>query len=206
MGVTFHLGEAVDRVETDGASVDSLVVGSRRVRAEGYVLAAGASSPLLARNSGFRLPVYPAKGYTLTARVKNLERAPTVGGIDERTLVAWSRFGDKVRMSATAEFGGYDRSQSPKDFNGIIAAGNELFPDALDWDTAEYRTGLRPMTPDGPPLIGRGRLDNLYFNTGHGHVGWTMACGSAQMLCDIVDGLDPDLDPSPYSPIQSRRH
>jgi len=206
LGVTFHLGEAVDRVETDGASVDSLVVGARRVRADGYVLAAGASSPLLARNSGFRLPVYPAKGYTLTARVKNAERAPTVGGIDERTLVAWSRFGDKVRMSATAEFVGYDRSQSPKDFKGIIAAGNELFPDALDWDTAEYRTGLRPMTPDGPPLIGRGRLDNLYFNTGHGHVGWTMACGSAQMLCDIVDGLDPDLDPSPYSPIQSRRH
>jgi glycine/D-amino acid oxidase-like deaminating enzyme len=103
-------------------------------------------------------------------------------------------------MSATAEFVGYDRSSTPADYADIIDAGNELFPGAIDWDTARYRTGLRPMTPDGPPLIGLGRHDNLYYNTGHGHVGWTMACGSARMLADLIDERRPDIDPTPYSP------
>lgn len=206
LGVTFHLGDAVGGLQVDAESVTALNVGTTRVQADAYVLSAGASSPLLLRSCGVRLPIYPAKGYTVTAGIKSPDRAPTIGGIDERTLVAWSRFGNQLRMSATAEFVGYDRSQSPGDFAGIIDAANELFPDALDWDTAEYRTGLRPMTPDGPPFIGRGKLDNLFFNTGHGHVGWTMACGSAQVLADTLDGRCPDIDPSPYSPIRSRRH
>ncbi len=105
-------------------------------------------------------------------------------------------------MSATAEFVGYDRSSTPSDYAGIITAGEELFPGAIDWDSARYRTGLRPMTPDGPPLIGLGRHDNLYYNTGHGHVGWTMACGSARMLADLIDGRRPDIDPTPYAPWQ----
>ncbi len=109
-------------------------------------------------------------------------------------------------MSATAEFVGYDRSSTPADYAGILAAGDELFPGAIDWDSARYRTGLRPMTPDGPPLIGLGRHDNLYFNTGHGHVGWTMACGSARVLADLIEGRRPDIDPSPYAPINRRRH
>lgn len=154
---------------------------------------------------GLRIPVYPAKGYTLTAAVKDLDTAPRTGGIDERSLVAWSRFGGDIRMSATAEFVGYDRGFSAADFAGIVAAGDELFPGAIDWDSARYRTGLRPMTPDGPPLIGLGRHDNLYYNTGHGHVGWTMACGSAQLLADLIEGRRPDIDPAPYSPVPRRR-
>ncbi|GFG49511.1 FAD-dependent oxidoreductase [Mycolicibacterium agri] len=170
------------------------------------MLAAGAASPLLTRSIGLDIPVYPAKGYSLTAPVKDPERAPYVGGIDERTLVAWSRFGAEIRMSASAEFVGYDRSSSPRDYAGIVATANQLFPGAIDWDGARYRTGLRPMTPDGPPLIGLWRLDNLYFNTGHGHIGWTMACGSARMLADLVDRRAPDIDPTPYNPVRSRRH
>ena len=186
------------------APVTLLVAGD--IGSDAVVLAAGAASPLLTRTMGIRIPVYPAKGYTLTAAIKDPDRAPQVGGIDERSLVAWSRFGTDIRMSATAEFVGYDRSSTPADYAGILAAGEQLFPGAIDWDSARYRTGLRPMTPDGPPLIGLGRHDNLYYNTGHGHVGWTMACGSARMLADLIDGRRPDIDPTPYAPVNSRRH
>jgi D-amino-acid dehydrogenase len=206
LGVTFHLGAPVTRLDSDGSSITRIISSEGDIEADAVVLAAGAASPLLTRTMGLRIPVYPAKGYTLTATIKDPDRAPRVGGIDERTLVAWSRFGGELRMSATAEFVGYDRSSTPADYAGIIAAGDQLFPGAIDWDTARYRTGLRPMTPDGPPLIGLGRHDNLYFNTGHGHVGWTMACGSARILADLIDERQPDIDPTPYSPIAQNRH
>jgi D-amino-acid dehydrogenase len=206
LGVTFHLGTPVTRLDSDGSSITRIIGSEGAIAADAVVLAAGAASPLLTRTMGLRIPVYPAKGYTLTATIKDPDRAPRVGGIDERTLVAWSRFGGELRMSATAEFVGYDRSSTPADYAGIIDAGDQLFPGAIDWDTARYRTGLRPMTPDGPPLIGLGKHDNLYFNTGHGHVGWTMACGSARILADLVDERQPDIDPTPYSPIAHNRH
>lgn len=206
LGVAFHMSTPVTAMATDGSSVTSLATPDGAVSAEVVVLAAGAASPLLTRTLNLRIPVYPAKGYTLTAPIKDPDHAPLVGGIDERSLVAWSRFGTDIRMSATAEFVGYDRSSTPADYAGIIEAGEQLFPGAIDWDSAHYRTGLRPMTPDGPPLIGLGRLDNLYFNTGHGHVGWTMACGSARLLADLIGGRSPDIDPTPYSPIHRRRH
>ncbi|BDY31340.1 D-amino acid dehydrogenase [Mycolicibacterium mageritense] len=204
-GVRFNLGTTVTGFATDGATVTDVRTTDADINADAIVLAAGAASPLLTRTMGLRIPVYPAKGYTLTAAVKDLDTAPRTGGIDERSLVAWSRFGGDIRMSATAEFVGYDRGFSAADFAGIVAAGDELFPGAIDWDSARYRTGLRPMTPDGPPLIGLGRHDNLYYNTGHGHVGWTMACGSAQLLADLIEGRRPDIDPAPYSPVPRRR-
>lgn len=206
LGVTFHLGTSITRLETDGSSVTRIMTSDGPIHADAVVLAAGSASPLLTRTMGHHIPVYPAKGYTLTATIKDPDRAPCIGGIDERSLVAWSRFGGELRMSATAEFVGYDRSSTPADYAGIIDAGDELFPGAIDWDTARYRTGLRPMTPDGPPLIGLGRHDNLYYNTGHGHVGWTMACGSARMLADLIDERRPDIDPTPYSPVNRNRH
>jgi D-amino-acid dehydrogenase len=206
LGVQFHLGTTITGLGTDGSRVTRIATPDGDIRSDVIVLAAGAASPLLTRTMGVRIPVYPAKGYSLTATVKAADRAPHVGGIDEKSLVAWSRFGGDIRMSATAEFVGYDRSFTPTDYAGIIAAGEELFPGAIDWDSARYRTGLRPMTPDGPPLIGLGRHDNLYYNTGHGHVGWTMACGSARMLADLIEGRRPDIDPTPYAPINSRRH
>jgi len=206
LGVQFHLSTPVSAMTTDGSSVTGLTTPDGVVHPQAVVLAAGAASPLMTRPLDIRIPIYPAKGYTLTAPIKDPDRAPQVGGIDERSLVAWSRFGTDIRMSATAEFVGYDRSWTPADYAGIIGAGEQLFPGAIDWDSARFRTGLRPMTPDGPPLIGLGKLDNLYFNTGHGHVGWTMACGSARMLADLIDGRTPDIDPAPYNPVARRRH
>jgi D-amino-acid dehydrogenase len=202
LGVEFHLSTSITRLASDGSRVTRIVTPDGDIASDIIVLAAGAASPLLTRTMGVRIPVYPAKGYTLTATIKDPDRAPHVGGIDERSLVAWSRFGGDIRMSATAEFVGYDRSFIPADYAQIIAAGEHLFPGAIDWDSARYRTGLRPMTPDGPPLVGLGRHDNLYYNTGHGHVGWTMACGSARMLADLIDGRRPDIDPTPYSPVR----
>jgi D-amino-acid dehydrogenase len=206
LGVRFNLSTTITAMTTDGSSITRISTADGDVSADAVVLAAGAASPLLTRTMGIRIAVYPAKGYTLTATIKDPDQAPHVGGIDERSLVAWSRFGTDIRMSATAEFVGYDRSSTPSDYAGIIAAGEQLFPGAIDWDTARYRTGLRPMTPDGPPLIGLGRHDNLFFNTGHGHVGWTMACGSARMLADLIEGRRPDIDPAPYAPVARRRH
>jgi D-amino-acid dehydrogenase len=170
LGATFHLGTSVTRLDTDGSSVTRIITSDGPIHPDAVVLAAGSASPLLTRTMGHHIPVYPAKGYTLTTTIKDPDRAPRIGGIDERSLVAWSRFGGELRMSATAEFVGYDRSSTPADYADIIDTGNQLFPGAIDWDIARYRTGLRPMTPDGPPLIGLGRHDNLYYNTGHGHV------------------------------------
>jgi D-amino-acid dehydrogenase len=206
LGVEFHLSTPITGLTTDGSSVTEVSTSDGHICSDAVVLAAGAASSLLTRTMGVRIPVYPAKGYTLTAAVKDPDRAPNVGGIDERSLVAWSRFGTDLRMSATAEFVGYDRSSTPADYAGIMEAAEELFPGAIDWDSVRYRTGLRPMTPDGPPLIGLGRHDNLYYNTGHGHVGWTMACGSARILADLIEGRRPDIDPTPYAPVNSRRH
>jgi D-amino-acid dehydrogenase len=114
--------------------------------------------------------------------------------VDEQWLVGWSRLGDRLRLTSTAEFAGYDRSWTPRDFNNILRFARDIFPDAADWDRGEYRACLRPMTPDGPPVLGYGRYRNLVFNVGHGHMGWTMACGTARIVADLLAGRRPELD------------
>ncbi|MEA5456842.1 D-amino acid dehydrogenase [Sinomonas sp. JGH33] len=201
MGVEFRFGEPVTGFEVDGGR------GVRAVRTErsvfpgdAFVVAGGPSSRELLKRAGLRLPVYPARGYSVTAPITNDDDIPHRGGIDEKTLVAWSRFGNKLRLSATAEFAGYSTAHAPKDFDNILSAGNELFPGALDFGRATFRVGLRPMTPDGPPLIGPTKVPQLFLNTGHGHLGWTMAFGSAELLADYVSGNKPSIEPAPYSP------
>ena len=128
LGTTFHLGTSVTRLDSDGSSVTRIMTSDGPIQAEAVVLAAGSASPLLTRTMGHHIPVYPAKGYTLTATIKDPDRAPRIGGIEERSLVAWSRFGGELRMSATAEFVGYDRSSTPADYADIIEAGNRCSP------------------------------------------------------------------------------
>ncbi|MFF2844437.1 FAD-dependent oxidoreductase [Paenarthrobacter sp. NPDC057981] len=204
LGVRFTFDTAVQGFRMEASRPGATHVGGLRsvhgeLTADRYILAGGPMSARLARTAGIRLPVYPAKGYSLTAPIKEGALAPGLGGIDERSLVAWSRFGDELRMSATAEFAGYSQQYSQKDFANILNAGNELFPGVLDLDRATYKVGLRPMTPDGPPIIGRAGESNLYINTGHGHLGWTMACGSAEMLADLIDGKATALPVAPYA-------
>ncbi len=160
--------------------------------ADAYVLALGVGAPLVARTIGVRLGIYPAKGYSSTFPIRADGLAPTVPGVDEQWLVGWSRQGDRLRLTSTAEFAGYDRSWAPRDFNNILRLARDLFPTAADWEGGEFRACLRPMTPDGPPVLGPGRHRNLHFNAGHGHMGWTMAFGTARIVTDLIAGRKPD--------------
>lgn len=204
LGVRFTFDTTIEAVRTDesrtnGPRVTALQGKGGDVIADRYILAGGPESAQLARSAGVRLPVYPAKGYSLTAPINEGTLAPSLGGIDEKSLVAWSRFGDHLRMSATAEFAGYSLDYAENDFENIVKAGQELFPGVLDFQRATYKVGLRPMTPDGPPIIGRAGEGNLYINTGHGHLGWTMACGAAEMLADHIEGKPTALPAGPYA-------
>jgi D-amino-acid dehydrogenase len=194
LGVRIRLGTAVHRFECDASEIRGAVVDGETLHADAYVVALGVDSPALSRSAGYRLPVYPAKGYSVTFPIRAEHRPPTAGGVDEGTLVAWANFGDRLRMSSTAEFAGYSRSWAERDFSNILQMAKDLMPDAADYGAGQYRACLRPMTPGGPPLIGWGRHRNLFFNTGHGHMGWTMACGSGRIAADLIAKRQPAID------------
>ncbi|HSS63385.1 MAG TPA: FAD-dependent oxidoreductase, partial [Gammaproteobacteria bacterium] len=141
------------------------------------------------------LPIYPVKGYSITVPVTDSDAAPRLGGVDEDKLVAYSRLGERLRVAAKAEFCGHDRNHHPRDFEVLLKTAKELFPDAADYDKAEYWAGLRPMTPSSVPILGRARFENLFLDVGHGHVGWSMACGSGKFLSDQIAARKPEIDP-----------
>jgi D-amino-acid dehydrogenase len=194
LGVTVRLGARVVALRGEGDRIDSVLTSQGPLTADNYVLALGVGSPSVARTAGVSLPIYPAKGYSSTFPLKPRGLAPTVPGVDERWLVGWSRLGDRLRLTSTAEFAGYDWGWTPRDFNNILRLARDLFPDAADYGQGEYRACLRPMTPDGPPILGLGRHRNLFLNCGHGHMGWTMACGTARIVADLMTSRMPELD------------
>jgi D-amino-acid dehydrogenase len=194
LGVSVKLGVRVQALHGGGDRIDGALTSEGLVTADEYVLALGVASPIVARTAGLSLPIYPAKGYSCTFPLRADGLAPTVPGVDEQWLVGWSRLGDRLRLTSTAEFAGYDWGWTPRDFNNILRLGRDLFPDAADYDRGQYRACLRPMTPDGPPILGLGRHRNLYLNCGHGHMGWTMACGSSRIVADLMTGRMPELD------------
>jgi D-amino-acid dehydrogenase len=152
----------------------------------------------VAASAGLDLPIYPVKGYSVTMPVLDAARAPLNGGIDEKTRVTFARLGDRVRMTTTAEFTGYDTSYSPANFAKILRVAHELFDGGIDVAKAFFWACLRPASPDGPPIIGATPVANLWLNTGHGYLGWTMSCGSAKILSDLIAGRSPEIDASPY--------
>jgi len=194
LGVSVKLGSRIIALRSGGDRIDGVVTNDGVLTADSYVLALGVGSPIVARTAGVSLPIYPAKGYSSTFPLKSGGLAPTIPGVDERWLVAWSRLGDRLRLTGTAEFAGYDWGWTPRDFNNILRFARDVFPDAVDFDRGEYRACLRPMTPHGPPILGLGRHRNLFFNSGHGHMGWTMACGTARIVADLMCGRMPELD------------
>jgi D-amino-acid dehydrogenase len=194
MGVEFRYRTAVLGLKAAGDAVTAVATEKGDLSADAYVLAAGCHSPHLARSIGVRLPIYPVKGYTVTVPIEGRTGAPTVGVIDEDKLVAFARLGGRLRIGGRAVFSGYDDGHAPRDFEAILDTASELFPDGGDYARPDYWACLRPMTPDGPPILGTGRHRNLYFNTGHGSTGWTMACGSGRVTADLVAGRDPDID------------
>jgi len=193
LGVVVRLGVRVNALHADGDRIAGAVTSAGVLSADNYVLALGVGAPRVARTAGVSLPVYPAKGYSSTFPLRAGGLAPMVPGVDERWLVGWSRLGDRLRLTSTAEFAGYDWSWTPRDFNNILRLARDLFADAADYDRGEYRACLRPMTPDGPPILGLGRHRNLFMNAGHGHMGWTMACGTARIVADLMTGRMPEI-------------
>jgi D-amino-acid dehydrogenase len=193
LGVTFRYGTTVQGFAAEGDKVTAAETDRGRVPADRFVLALGSYSPFPARSIGLKLPIFPVKGYSMTVPVKNPAEAPTVGLIDEGYLVAFSRMGDRLRMTATADFAGYDTSYTPREFETMLKVSRELFPEGAHYDQQSPWACLRPMTPDGPPIMGPTRYKNLFMNTGHGHIGWTMACGSARMVADLMLGRKPAL-------------
>ena len=195
-GVTFLWGTTVQGLDTDGRRVTGVRTDKGPLTADTVVLATGPEAPRLAGPIGVTLPIYPVKGYSVTVPVKDASAAPSIGLVDEDKLIAMSRLGDRLRMASTAEFAGYDRSHKPADFAAIFEAARGLFPDGGHYDQPEYWAGLRPMTPSSVPILGRAKYENFYLNTGHGHVGWTMSCGTGKFVADMVAGRQPEIDPS----------
>jgi D-amino-acid dehydrogenase len=190
-GGAIHTGATITGFETAGDRLVSVLTDKGSFTGDAYVLALGAQSPLLARKVGIDLPIYPIKGYSLTIPIGNRLGPPTIASVDEHNLVAISRMGDRIRVTATAEFAGFDTSHSPSDFAFMKQVTQELYPEGGEYGRAEMWAGLRPMTPNNLPFFGRRRFRNLFLNTGHGHIGWTMSHGSAKITADLVAGRTP---------------
>jgi D-amino-acid dehydrogenase len=191
MGAEIHTDTTITSIDVAGDAVTGVRAGNTMFKADAYVMALGSYSPMLARSIGVHLPIYPVKGYSLTIPIGNHQAPPTLATLDETNLVAISRFGDRVRVTATAEFAGYDTSHRPADFAFMRSVAEELYPDGADYHRAEMWAGLRPMTPDNLPVLGRKKQRNLWCNTGHGHIGWTMSHGSARIVADMIAGRTP---------------
>lgn len=166
----------------------------QRVRGDAFVLALGSVSPLFAAPLGIRLPIYPAKGYSVTMPVKDEAKANQVSLTDDEFKLVYSRLGNRLRIAGTAELNGYDRDLNRVRCEAIVRRVEDIFPGAGDSTQAQFWTGLRPATPSNVPLIGKTRVSNLYLNTGHGTLGWTHACGSGKSIARIISGLAPELD------------
>jgi len=199
-GVAFRYGTTIERLVASGGRIERVVTDKGDLTADAYVLSLGSYSPFLARQVGVSLPIYPVKGYSMTIPIDGRNGAPAIGGVDEASLLGWSRLGDRLRLTSIAEISGYDVGHATEDFAGILAAARALFPDAADWPRAVYWAGLRPMTPTSLPIIGRSRQDNLWLNTGHGSLGWTLSNGSARALADLIAGRRAEHDVASFAP------
>jgi D-amino-acid dehydrogenase len=198
-GVRFLMSHTVTALRTAGEVIDHVEATDnegrfQRLRADAYVLAMGSLSPIYAEPLGISLPIYPAKGYSVTMPVKDASKAHQVSLTDDEYKLVFSRLGDRLRIAGTAELNGYDRDLNRVRCEAIVKRVEELFPGAGDGGQAQFWTGLRPATPSNVPIIGRSRLPNLFLNTGHGTLGWTHSCGSGKSIARIVSGLKPEVD------------
>lgn len=198
-GVNFLMSHTVTALREAGGRIDHVEATDaegrfQRVRGDAYVLAMGSLSPLIAAPLGIRLPIYPAKGYSVTMPVKDASMAHQVSLTDDEYKLVFSRLGNRLRIAGTAELNGYDRDLNRVRCEAIVKRTEALFPGAGDTEQAQFWTGLRPATPSNVPIIGGSKLPNLYLNTGHGTLGWTHACGSGKSIARIVSGLAPEVD------------
>ena len=194
LGVRFEYDTRVTALVASDDRIERVTTDRGERVADAFVLAAGHESPFLAGPLGVKLPIYPCKGYSVTVPVGQSNLGPKIGMVDEDHLVAFCPMGSRLRVTSTAEFSGYDRSHSAGDFRAMFDVAKELFPGGGDYSTPEYWAGLRPMTPTTVPIFGFARYRNLMLNVGHGHIGWTMSCGSAKVVADLLAERDPGID------------
>jgi D-amino-acid dehydrogenase len=193
-GVSFRYNVGIERLERTGDRVTGVATTAGPFTADAYVVALGSYSPLLLRPLGIDLPIYPIKGYSLTVPITDETVAPVSTIMDETYKVATTRMGDRIRVGGTAEIAGYDTTLHASRRGPLDRSLRDLFPRAGDPKRASFWCGLRPMTPDGTPILGRSPLDNLWLNTGHGTLGWTMAAGSGAVMADLLSGRRPEID------------
>jgi len=198
-GVHFLMSHTVTALRAAGGRLEHVEATDSEgrfqfLRADAYVLAMGSWSPLYTRPLGIRLPIYPAKGYSVTMPVRDASKAFEVSLTDDEYKIVFSRLGSRLRIAGTAELNGYDRDLNRVRCEALVRRTEDLFPGAGDTERAQYWTGLRPATPSNVPIIGRSKLPNLYLNTGHGTLGWTHACGSGKSIARIISGLKPEVE------------
>jgi D-amino-acid dehydrogenase len=192
-GVEFRWGETVQRLEVRLGKVTGVVTDRGTLAADAVVMALGSFSPILLKPLGIRLPVYPVKGYSLTIPITDAAYAPESTVMDETYKIAITRLGDRIRVGGMAEISGYNNHLEPARRRTLEHSVSDLFPGG-DLSRATFWSGLRPMTPDGTPVIGATPIAGLYLNTGHGTLGWTMSSGSGRLIVDLVSGRAPEVD------------
>lgn len=198
-GVVFRYGVRIQALLSEGGKMTGVEIANENgmyetLHADAYVLAAGSFSPLLARQVGIRLDIYPAKGYSATLPVLDASVAPQVSLTDDEYKLVFSRLGDRLRIAGTAEFNGYGLELNRVRCEAIVRRTLEVFPGVSRPELASYWAGLRPATPGNVPYIGASKVMGLYLNTGHGTLGWTHACGSGRALAEIISGRQPEVD------------
>ena len=190
-GVKFLTGTSIDKIEraAHSRSIRAIHTSQGEIQADAYVMALGAANARVAKSLGFYLPIYPLKGYSLTLATKGFSGAPHISVTDSKFKVVYALLGDELRIAGMADIAGYDRSLEADRVSLLIAQAKATFPDAADY-SADLKpwAGLRPATPKGTPIIGKSPFDNLYLNTGHGALGWTLACGCAKVVADTIEG------------------
>jgi D-amino-acid dehydrogenase len=193
-GARFRYGVTIRKLEHARNQVTRIVTDQGDETPDAVVLSLGSYSPHLTANLGLKLPIYPAKGYSITCEIENPEAAPTVSVTDETRYMVFSRLGNQLRVAGTAELAGWDTHLDPVRVDPLVRNVKSLFPDASSYKDINAWCGLRPATPDSVPILGATRFENLFLNTGHGTLGWTMACGSGRAIADLIAGRSPEID------------
>lgn len=200
-GVQFRFGTTIEAILTEGDRITGVRTDRGMATGDAYLVALGSHGARLLRRIGVRIPVYPVKGYSITATILDADAAPRSTVADETYKVAITRLGTRIRAGGTAELSGYNLRLRPGRRETLTHAVGSLFPGAGDLDGASFWTGMRPSTPDGTPIVGHaGRYANLWLNIGHGTLGWTMACGSGRLIADLIGDRRPNVAHADYAP------
>jgi D-amino-acid dehydrogenase len=193
-GARLRFGISIESLLTDGKRITGIVTDHGRMQADAYLVALGSYSARLLAPLGVRVPIYPVKGYSITLPITDPDGAPESTVMDETHKVAVTRLGDRIRVGGTAELAGYSMQLHEARRRTLLHVVGDLFPGGGDAARAEFWCGLRPMTPDGTPIVGGTEVANLWLATGHGTLGWTMAAGTARVISDLMSGRAPAID------------